>query len=76
MGDGDDVLAVTWDVEGDKRCTVEGDLGITLDVVVILCMVELWDIMLIVVSIRVTFELDNHLTGLWVLVPICVWFVP
>ena len=75
MGDGDDVLAVTWDVEGDKRCTVEGDLGITLDVVVILCMVKLCDIFIAVLT-GVTFELDNHLTGLWVIVPICVWFVP
>ena len=75
MGNGEDVLAIGWDVEGDKRCKVEGDLGITLDVMVYLCMVKLCDIMFIVVLIRLTFELGDGLTGFWVIMPICVWFV-
>ena len=73
MGNGEDVLVVGRDVEGDKRCTVEGDLGITVDVVEILCMVLLCDIM--VVLIGLTFKLDRDLTGFGVLVPICVWLV-
>jgi hypothetical protein len=54
-------------------------LGIALvdqiDVVVISCIVELFSIRLVVL-IQLIFELVLGLTGTWVVMPDCVWFVP